>query len=375
MKLADIIRKKDAVAFYEYMKTQSLHVNGYNVLHETIARGSHDLAKVALDMHPELMYGGDYPYVNTPLMYAILSHDMDMIRLFDQFPDAYKISNEHEETPLSTAIKTKNLDVIHHVYRMYPEALHRPNAKGQYPLHIACQHGCSRDIIEQIYTTEQDVADSYGNYPLHLYGALTSDDYHVHGNHEGVVAFFAQQNNNVLHAKNNSRNTPLHNLAMLDAPKQSILHRDIRGLLSPETIRAKNNQQMTPIDIASFYHDIPLTIAMMTVCPDIIYTSNAFEYLSTASSKDVCRIASHALSLDEPVRESLWDFIPRPLQYFHQFLHKIRPEHLENAMSHITKKARATIRSRIMDLTVAVIRNDTRIDSSILRRIVLLSMM
>jgi hypothetical protein len=184
-----------------------------------------------------------------------------------------------------------------------------------------------------LYTREQDVQDVFGNCPIHLFGEYTSDDKYAMYNQEtipennGVISFMMKKNPGVIFIQNSSGNTPIHNFAMLYAPKSSVLFSDVCSLLCPKALLIKNHQGMLPVHIASFYHDVDLTIAMLAICPVTMYESskafnNIFEMWTLAASLNVCTLVSYILSLKFAPRDSLWEFIPKPLPHFEKFLHK-----------------------------------------------------
>lgn len=381
----DAIKNDDIDLLSTLLDQYTPVAHGFNVLHETVARGKKEMSEMLITAYPELIYGADFPYENTPLMYAITGLSLDIIQLFDKHPESYTVANSSGNLPLHHAIATrKNYHIIQHIYKKFPEALQCMNNSGQYPLHIACQHGCPLDIVEMLYTEGQDVQDVFGNYPIHLFGEYTSDDKYAKYNmetipeHTGVISYMNKKNPGVILKQNSSGNTPIHNFAMLYAPKSSVLFSDVCSLLCPEVLLIKNNQGMLPIHIASFYHDIDLTITMIDICPDTIYASskaydNIFEMWDLAASINVCSLVSHILSLKNTPRESLWDFIPKPLPFFEKYLHKVRPEHRERCVGYLPKKAKARLRNNIIALNTYISKNNLRIEKDISDAIILSS--
>jgi hypothetical protein len=271
------------------------------------------------------------------------------------------------------------------VYKKFPEALNVANNSGQYPLHIACQHGCSLEIVKMLYTREQDVQDVFGNYPIHLFGEYTSDDKYAMYNQEtipennGVISFMMKKNPGVIFIQNSSGNTPIHNFAMLYAPKSSVLFSDVCSLLCPKALLIKNHQGMLPVHIASFYHDVDLTIAMLAICPVTMYESskafnNIFEMWTLAASLNVCTLVSYILSLKFAPRDSLWEFIPIPLPHFEKFLHKVLPEHREKCVTYLSKKAKARLQNNMNAFNVYIKRNGMFIEKNIVDTIIVNSL-
>lgn len=175
MNLLKAVKTGDLCLVEKLLQCDPPAFHGYNILHEAIARGKKDIAKYLIGKYPDLVLGHDFPYGNTPLMYAISSLDLEMIELFDD-TEAFSIPNEFSRLPLQMSISTKDIDIIKHVYERFPRALEMQCDHGQYALHLACQHGCNVDIVSLLYSYDQDVPDEYGNYPMHLFGEFTSDD-------------------------------------------------------------------------------------------------------------------------------------------------------------------------------------------------------
>lgn len=380
--IVDTIKSNDIELFTKLVRQYPPETYGFNLLHETIARGRKEMSEILLELFPDLIYGSDFPYENTPLMYAISSSSIDMIQLFDKY-EAYSITNSSGNLPLHYAIScTKDYDIIRHVYKKFPEALNIANSSGQYPLHIACQHGCSLEIVKMLYTGEQDVQDVFGNYPMHLFGEYTSDDKYAKYNKEtipensGVISYMNKKNPGVILKQNSSGNTPIHNFAMLYAPKTSVLFSDVCSLLCPEALLIKNHQGMLPVHIASFYHDVDLTIAMLAICPATMYEKskaydNIFEMWDLAGSLNVCVLVSFILSLKFTPRDSLWKFIPKPLPFFEKYLHEVLPEHREKCVGYMTKKAKARLQNQMSAFQAYITRNNIVIEKDIVDVIIL----
>lgn len=381
--LVDAIKTNNIELFSKLIRQHPPATHGFNLLHETIARGQKEMSRILLDLFPDLMYGSDFPYENTPLMYAINSSSIEMIQLFDKYPEAYSITNASGNLPLHFAVSgARDIEIISHVYKIFPEALNVANSSGQFPLHIACQHGCSLEIVKMLYTSKQDVQDVFGNYPLHLFGEYTSDDKYAMYNKEtipensGVIFFLNKKNPGVILKQNNLGNTPIHNFAMLYAPKTSVLFSDVCSLLCTEALLIKNNQGMLPVHIASFYHDVDLTIAMLKICPATMYEKskaydNIFEMWNLAGSLDVCAFVSFILSLKFAPRDSLWKFIPKPLPFFEKYLHEVLPEHREKCVGYLTKKAKTRLQNNIVAFNAYITMNKIDIEKEIVDIIIL----
>lgn len=381
--LVDAIKTNNIELFSKLIRQHPPATHGFNLLHETIARGQKEMSRILLDLFPDLMYGSDFPYENTPLMYAINSSSIEMIQLFDKYPEAYSITNASGNLPLHFAVSgARDIEIISHVYKIFPEALNVANSSGQFPLHIACQHGCSLEIVKMLYTSKQDVQDVFGNYPLHLFGEYTSDDKYAMYNKEtipensGVIFFLNKKNPGVILKQNNLGNTPIHNFAMLYAPKTSVLFSDVCSLLCMEALLIKNNQGMLPVHIASFYHDVDLTIAMLKICPATMYEKskaydNIFEMWNLAGSLDVCAFVSFILSLKFAPRDSLWKFIPKPLPFFEKYLHEVLPEHREKCVGYLTKKAKTRLQNNIVAFNAYITMNKIDIEKEIVDIIIL----
>lgn len=167
---------------------------------------------------------------------------------------------------------------------------------------------------------------------------------------------------------------------MLFPPATSVLFKSIvDNMVTPELLHIYNAQKMLPIHIASFYHNINLVVAMIDVSPETMYAKTTsgktiFDFWDLASLRNKCRLISHVLSMDYPVLEEFWSFFPKPLQYFEQYVRYIRSEHLERSMDHVTKKARQSIRDKLLALSSCISRNSIRFENDLVAKIVLRSM-
>jgi hypothetical protein len=305
-------------------------------------------------------------------MYAIKYDFIDMLKIFDEYPEAYEVLNYNNETPLHFAITTCEEDKIAHVFAKRPSAAIVANDNGQYPLHVACQHGLSKKIIEMVYDEDADVSDEFGCRPIHLLGDYTTSF------SDSQIKFLVDKSPDVLTAKTKDGNTPLHRFAQLFSYSKHALFDDICTLLTPELLNISNTYGFLPIHVASFYHDVPLTCAMIRTAPKTMYAptqrdKSIFDFWDMANLRDKCTIAACVLSTHFPIRTEFWAWIPEPLQYFEGYLHTIRFEHLQRAFLHISKNAKRTIRATLQTIHAHLQDNDICIESEIIARIVLKS--
>lgn len=377
MRFLDIIKSGNAILFEARLAGfTNPNINGYNVLHETIARDKLELSKIAVNMCPDLIFGADYPFENTPLMYAIQTNDIHMVRVFDDHPVAFSIANTIGELPLLFAVRTKQLDIVKYVLEKYPAAIEWRNDKNQSSLHIACQLGCPREILEFLYTESQDHADSFGNFPIHLYGEYAID---VNRGSEGSVSFLVERNPSVLFRQTKSGNTPLHSLSMIRAMRDSVLRRDIQNLCTSKTLEIRNYVGLLPSHIAALYHDVELVNHMISVDPSILYektlsSKSIFTFLVNSSKEDKLSLIVCILSGNFEIRPELWDFFPRNLIDLEKHLHAFRDEFVKNCMPFVTISGKRRIVRNLTSLYTFIKRHDRWLEPRLVKTIVLLSL-
>lgn len=382
MKIIDSIKEGDK-ALFESLLDRYTHpgafVDGYNILHETISRGQLELSKIAIKKCPDFLYGGDFPYRNSPCIYAINTLDINMIKIFDEHDVAFSLKNENGDLPLIFAIKTKNIEIILYVLNKYPNGLIEKNNKGQTPLHIAAQYGCSSDILEIIYTKSQDIPDTLGNFPLHLYGEYVSEDKHRFNNFEGSVSFLYKRNPEVLFEKTRSGNAPIHCLASLCPKKDSILFNDIVSILKPETLSITNRVGMLAVHIASLYHNVELVKEMISVNSYILYettptSKTIFDFLENCSNNEKLSLISHILTGRFELRQRFWDFIPIGLHNLEKHLHAVNHELLSVCMAYVSNRGKYHIKKNLFALHKFTRNNNIFVEPEILTTILLRSL-
>ena len=376
MKIIDIIRAGDAIMFRSAMRGHTHTFNGYNVLHETIARGNIELAKIALEECPDLIYGEDYPSQESPLVYAIKSYDFTMVKLFDKHTAAFELPNAYGQLPIIAAIKTKCPDIISYVLNKCPGALASKDYKDRSPLHIACRCGLPADMISLLYTPEQDIPDSHECYPLHLFGDVSCDD-NYSGGDGGSASFLITKNPDVLTKKNKSGNTPLHNLAAVPCKPGTTFFNDFVSAMKPEVLRMKNNSGLLPVHVASVFHSVPFVNAMITVCPDTLYATtptskNIFSFLDICHDHEKLELITCVLSGDFEVNATLWNFIPLKLPGLESRLHSLKDEHVTKALKFITSHGKHHLHKNLHALYYFT--KDLNIESTLIKRISLMSL-
>ncbi|AGE49245.1 ankyrin repeat-containing protein [Acanthocystis turfacea Chlorella virus Br0604L] len=376
MKIIDIIKAGDPELFRTAVRQYTHTFNGYNVLHETIARGNVELSKIALDECPDLIYGEDYPSQEGPLVYAIKSLDMDLITLFDKYDVAFELPNFVGQLPIVAAIKTKCPDIISYVANKCPNALLSKDHKDRTPLHIAARYGCSADILSAVYTHAQNVPDLSGSYPLHVFGDLSCDDNYEYGR-GGSVDFLFSKDPSVIFKQNKSGNTPLHTMATVPCRPGSTFFKDLVSVMKPESLRTKNNTGSLPVHIASLFHSIPFVNEMLTVCPDTLYATtptskSIFSFLEICHDIEKLEFVGCILSGDFEIKEKLWNFIPPNLKGLESLLFYIKDEHVSKALKFITSHGRYHLHKNLN--AIHSFTKNMNIEPSIIKRIVLLSL-
>ncbi|AGE57050.1 ankyrin repeat-containing protein [Acanthocystis turfacea Chlorella virus NE-JV-3] len=376
MKIIDIIKAGDPALFRTAVRQYTHTFNSYNILHETIARGNVELAKIALDECPDLIYGSDYPSQEGPLVYAIKSLDMDLIMLFDNYDAAFELPNYVGQLPIIAAIKTKCPDIISYVANKCPNALLSKDHKDRTPLHIAARYGCSADILSAVYTRAQDVPDSSGSYPLHIFGDLSCDDNYEYGR-GGSVDYLISKNPDALTKTNKSGNTPLHTMASAPCRPGTTFFKDLVSALKPEALRTKNKSGMLPVHIASLFHHVPLVNEMLTACPDTLYettptSKTIFSFLEICHDIEKLEFVGCILSGDFEIKEKLWNFIPPNLKGLESLLFYMKDEHVSKALKFITSHGRYHLHRNLNVIHSST--KDMNIEPSIVKRIVLLSL-
>ncbi|AGE55734.1 ankyrin repeat-containing protein [Acanthocystis turfacea Chlorella virus MN0810.1] len=376
MKITDIIKAGDAELFRSALRGYTHTFNGYNVLHETIARGYVELSKIALEECPDLIYGEDYPSQQGPLVYAIKSLDMGLVTLFDAHEIAFELPNAMGQLPIIAAIKTKCPEIIEYVVRKCPGALATKDHKERTPLHIAARYGCSADILSLVYTREQNVPDSNGSYPLHIFGDLSCDDNYEYGS-GGSLAYLVSKNPGVLDKLNKSGNTPLHTMASVPCKPGSTFFNDLVAVMKPEPLRTKNNSGMLPVHIASLFHNVPFVNEMITVCPDTLYSTtptskSIFSFLEICNDIEKLEFICCVLSGDFEVKDTVWNFIPLKLAGLESLLFYIKDEHVAKAIKYITPRSKYHLHKNLN--AIHSFTKNSNIEPELVKRIVLLSL-
>ena len=386
-KLVKAMKDNDLKLFGKLLDGHEMQTHGYNILHEAVARDKPEFAKMALEKYPDLIYGQDFPYGNTPLMYAIFFWKLQLLQIFDKYPDSYSVMNLDGELPLFVSTKSKNLNITRHVYSMNPGAIRTPNNMGRLPLHEATSYGVSSTIIKFLYEQYPEanvMPDNWGNLPLHLCGKYTLDDKFtksINAN-SGIVRFMAEQNPEILTKQNNAGDTPLHVLSTLCGELTSLFFEDMCHIMNmnPDVLLVKNNIDMLPIHIASFYHDENLTIEMLSRRPETMYgkyksAKSIFDLWDLASLKKKNVLISHILSSDYSVRDEFWDFVPKPIQYIERYLHSILPKYRSRiAEYHMTRKSLAHLQSTYISIGLYLKKKNIILEPEIINAIILNSL-
>jgi ankyrin repeat protein len=389
MEITKAIKDNDIQRFKKLLADFRPLPSGYNIAHEAVSSSRKEMLQLILEKFPELIHGDDFPNGYTPLMYAITGCDIELLSVFDPYPEAYSIKNNDDEFPLHFAVKTKDLDVIKFVYSRNENAIRYRNSKGHHPLHIAACYGCEIDIVRFLYDKypeQNNVSDTNGNYPLHLCGKFLMDERYIASYYtEGTVVFLAKANPDILKTSNKSGDIPIHLLATLYTTPlvNSVLVEDIREVvnMSPETLLIENNSGFLPVHIASMFMDFQLVDMFMESYPETIYTctkkgKTVLDYLECTNFKDKCKFISKVLTMCERPREEFWDFIPKQLPGIEKYLHTIRTKNQHNfyrILQHVTKKIREDLIHKYKILHVFYTRKNIYLEKEIIDNIVLKS--
>ncbi|AGE54717.1 ankyrin repeat-containing protein [Paramecium bursaria Chlorella virus KS1B] len=388
MEITKTIKDNDIVKFKELLRDfRPLPYEGFNIAHEAVSRSRKEMLELILEKFPDMVRGVDFPYGLTPIMYTIMGCDMDMLNVFDSYPEAYTITNFDEDLPLHFAIKTKDFDIIKFVYSRNESAIKYQNSKGHHPLHIAACYGCEVDIIKFLYDRypeQNNVSDINGNYPLHLCGKFLMDErYKTSCYTEGSIDFLAKINPDILKTPNDSGDTPIHLFATLYTTPfpDSVLVEDIRKVvnMSPETLLTKNNLGFLPVHIASMFMDYQLVDMFVEMYPETMYTrtnkgKTVLDYLECAKFKNKCQFISKVLSICDHPREEFWNFIPMKLPGIEKYLHMIYMKNKHNfhrILRHVTKKVREDLIQKYKILHVCCTRKGIYLEREIINNIVL----
>jgi hypothetical protein len=231
-------------------------------------------------------------------------------------------------------------------------------------------------MVSLLYTPEQDVPDSHGSYPLHLFGDISNDDNYARGG-GGSVDFLATKNPDVLFKKNKSGNTPLHNLASVPCKPGTTFFNDFVSVMKPEALYTKNNSGLLPVHVASVFHSVPFVNAMITICPDTLYamtptSKTIFSFLDICHDHEKLELITCILSGDFEVNSLLWNFIPHKLPGLESHLHSFKDESITKALKYVTPHGRHIFYRNLYALHSFTIHMN--IEQDILKRITLLSL-
>ncbi|ABU44273.1 hypothetical protein AR158_C728R [Paramecium bursaria Chlorella virus AR158] len=391
MEITKSIKDNDIIKFKELLRDfHSSPYDGYNIAHEAVSRSRKEMLELILEKFPDMIRGIDFPYGLTPLMYAIMGCDLELLSVFDSYPEAYTIVNFDGDLPLHFSIKTKDFDIIKFVYSRNESAIRCQNSAGHHPLHIAACYGCEVDILRflyDMYPEQNDVFDTNGNYPLHLCGKFLCDErYKTSYYMDGSISFLAKINSNILKVSNNSGDLPIHLLSTLYTTplENSLLVENIRNIVNmmPETLLTKNKSGFLPIHIASIFLDFQLIEMFFEMYPETIYTRTTkgktiLDYLECATLKEKCAFISKVMMICDHLRDEFWNFIPKPLPGVEKYLHTIfinNKNHFYRIVQHTTKKVREDLIQKYKILHVFYAIKDIHLEREIINDIVLRSL-
>lgn len=380
MNILKAIKENDIHSFEELLVTY-IPYHGFNILHESICRERFHMAKLIVKNYPILTVGQDFPTGRTPLMYAIIDGDMDYISLFDGHEEAYLTTDFEGNTPLHLAVSRFDIKQLTHILKQYPPALYSVNISGETPLHIASLHGVDVNIVKFLYDQGHNIPDYYGNYPIHSYGsnddvARFSDYYQEHS----TLAFLANADRSTLLKKNNKGNLPIHELLVLFCVKTSKLFHEICYVIDmcPESLLVRNNIGELPIHISGFHNDVDITCKMIETYPHLIYETttagkNILDMFEKTYDTHKLELITCILRTDVELRQTFWNFVPRPLPGAEQILLSLNQDIRTKMYLYLTRKAKKKIQNMYTYVGIYTRSRDIRIEKEIVDKIILKS--
>ena len=382
MNILKAIKENDIKAFEELLVAY-VPYHGFNILHETICRERLYMAKLIVKSYPILTVGQDFPTGRTPLMYAIIHGDMDYISLFDGHEEAYLTSDFEGNTPLHLAVSRLDIEQITHILKQYPHALYSVNISGQTPLHIASIHGVDVEIAKFLYDQDpnNNIPDYYGNYPIHAYGDNAADVRFLdHYPEHGTLSFLANADRSTLLKRNHKGNIPIHELSLLFCVKTSKLFHEICHVIDtcPESLLVRNNIGELPIHISGFHNDVDITCKMIEMFPRLIYETttagkNILDMFEKTYEIHKLELITCILKTDVELRDSFWNFVPRPLPGVEHILLSLN-HYVRLKMSHyLTRKAKKKIQNMYLAVGTYSRSRNVRIEKEIIDKIILSS--
>lgn len=103
--------------------------------------------------------------------------------LVEAHPPSVYVTGKHERYPLHCAAGNNpsgKREIIEYLIEQYPGAVSAVDSSGKLPVHIACEYGASREVVELLLDQHEgnhnglDVIDNTGRTPLH-YPSLRTD--------------------------------------------------------------------------------------------------------------------------------------------------------------------------------------------------------
>jgi len=175
-----VISKKSNIV--QLLINHSANCNVYDIqyytpLHYAVRDRNHDITNMLVDLSNVNAY--NYRY-QTPWSMAINTKDSELLKFLfksEQNSNAINISDIRGNTPLHYAVLVQDLEMV----RMCLDKKARPNLQNRYkstPLHYALsKQGNSSEIIAELlnYEVSFTIADNDGNTPLHLLASNITD--------------------------------------------------------------------------------------------------------------------------------------------------------------------------------------------------------
>ena len=154
-------------------------------------------------------------------------------------------NQEKGETSLHVILrKCPPVDIVREMIEIAPNLLRLPNLNGLLPLHIACKHSASVEVVDKLINgapiTVRIGDSSFSWLPIHF--ACANPDASV-----DIVNRLLRDANDTVRFKNNNAQLPIH-LACVSGASFEVINRLLKD--APDTVRAEDYLSQTPILLA-----------------------------------------------------------------------------------------------------------------------------
>ena len=239
------------------------------------------------------------------------------------------------------------------------------------------------EIVKILYEQDPELntPDYYGNYPIHSYGnnnaAVRFLDYYPE---HGTLTFIANADKSTLLKRNHKGNIPIHELSLLFCVKTSKLFHEICHVIDtcPESLLVRNNIGELPIHISGFHNDVDITCKMIEMFPHLIYETttagkNILDMFEKTYEIHKLELITCILKTDVELRDSFWNFVPRPLPGVEHILLSLN-QYVRLKMSHyLTRKAKKNIQNMYLAVGTYSRSRNIHLEQEIIDKIVLKS--